>query len=1302
MIAPHLRRFPFFDPPETNAQSAFHLHPHYRMPTPLDPLLLQTALGQDEFVNEKYAARIAAIFSEWSAALLRTPRDTSAIENRLLPNLVGTPFAPTSSHVVRAGAIEIRHNMFDRTIHLSRDKFVTDLRARLEEFSTLFVAEFQVTAINSSGQFPQPPPSAWGPDSATSKLVTRIRYELVGTAHDCYRKQRIGEWLIVWEMPIPGELRVLLWQPIEESECRSTSRVYADITSAALGGNASYAAQLQHGTDYWRTVLDAACGIDIYGHNGVSVGDIDNDGFDDLYICQPGGLPNRLYRNRGDGTFEDITQASGVGVIENTACALFVDINNDGRQDLIVVRANGPLLFLNDGNGKFHQQPNAFNFATPPQGTFTGAAVADYDRDGWLDVYFCLYVFYQGTSQYKYPSPYHDANNGPPNFLMRNNRNGTFRDVTAEAGMNQNNTRYSFCCAWNDFNGDGWPDLYVVNDFGRKNLYRNNGNGTFTDVAAETGVEDIGAGMSVAWFNDASGTDNTNGNEISQDLYVANMWTAAGERITMQEQFKKDSPPEVRAQYHKHAMGNSLFRALSATSENSAIKDADSLTASPAQSSTPKFTDVTDLSQTRVGRWAWSSDTFDFDHDTHPDLYVTNGMVSAPTRDSEDLNSFFWRQVVAKSPDEARPNHDYEQGWAAVNELIRADRTWSGYERNIFYANNGDGTFSNISGTADLDFVEDGRAFAVCDFDHDGRQEIFLKNRNAPQLRILKNVLPDLPPSISFRLQGTKSNRDAIGAVVEVRTGKGRQTRSLEAGSGFLSQHSKEVFFGLGDSKDETASATVRWPSGTVQEFHGLPVNHCIWLEEEKQEPKRIDPFQRAATQPPSADPSSFVPQTSETLPEVAETWLLAPVSSPDFSLPGFSLLETNGSMRTLSALRGNPVLLNFISVDDEGCRRNLIALNEHAASWQQRGLQLLAINLGEEGNLRAFLRDHRLSFPLLQGTDDVAAVYNIVYRYIFDRHRDLTLPTSFLIDAKGAIVKIYQGATDPVHLEEDFRNIPKTAAERLFRALPFKGVTEVVEFGRNHLSFGSVFFQRGYFNEAAEAFEIALRDDTESAEAAYGIGSVYLNQGKNSEAQKYFERALKMRASYPDTLANAWNNLGLIAGREGRVDEAVAYFLEALRLSPDHRIALNNLGGAYRQGKKWELAKKTYERALALNPEDPDSNYGLGMVYAQLDDTARAFQLLKRALEAKPDYPEALNNLGILYLRTRRRDEGMATFEKAIEVAPDFDQPYLNLARVHVIEGDKEAARAILQRLLARQPDHPAARQMLDEVGAP
>ena len=113
---------------------------------------------------------------------------------------------------------------------------------------------------------------------------------------------------------------------------------------------------------------------------------------------------------------------------------------------------------------------------------------------------------------------------------MRNNRDGTFRDVTAESGLNQNNTRYSFCCGWDDYNRDGWPDLYVVNDFGRKNLYRNNGDGTFTDVAQQAGVEDAGAGMSVCWFD--------YNNDGSRDLYVANMWTAAGERISMQPNFK--------------------------------------------------------------------------------------------------------------------------------------------------------------------------------------------------------------------------------------------------------------------------------------------------------------------------------------------------------------------------------------------------------------------------------------------------------------------------------------------------------------------------------------------------------------------------------------------------------------------------------------------------------------------------------------------------------------------------------------------------------------------------------------------
>ncbi|MGH9552084.1 MAG: FG-GAP repeat domain-containing protein, partial [Terriglobales bacterium] len=415
----------------------FHLHPHYRGPLPIDATLLKTRAGFDQFVTEKYQDRIAAMLADWSAALLGDSQDMRAVERILAPGFSGASFQPVESRLVRSGpAVEIRQNKFARDPVLGRDAFLRDLRRALGSFSTLITAEFLVTGIDAGPISPVAPLPA--------RLRTGVRYELVGAVRDFYREQRVGEWELEWESSAAGDFRLRSWRLLGETQSRAAAPVFADITAQVFAGNSSYTSQLLRGADYWRTVLDAACGIDIYGHNGVSVGDIDGDGFDDLYVCQPAGLPNRLYRNRGDGSFEDITESSGVGILENTACALFADFDNDGRQDLIVVRTDGPLLFVNQGGGKFRQRPDAFHFAQPPQGTFTGAAVADYDRDGWLDIYFCLYLYYQGTDQYKYPSPYYAAENGPPNFMMRNQRDGTFRDVTAETGLDRNNTRYSF------------------------------------------------------------------------------------------------------------------------------------------------------------------------------------------------------------------------------------------------------------------------------------------------------------------------------------------------------------------------------------------------------------------------------------------------------------------------------------------------------------------------------------------------------------------------------------------------------------------------------------------------------------------------------------------------------------------------------------------------------------------------------------------------------------------------------------------------------------------------------------------
>jgi tetratricopeptide (TPR) repeat protein/peroxiredoxin len=1256
--------FPFssslYSFPAFSSAGEFRLQPHYRSQLALDAVLAKTEAGRDAFVTEKYHDQIAAMLAKWSASLLQSSKDLSAVERALTPDFLGTSPRPVESRVVRAGStLEVHHNNFTSQANIGRDAFVQEFRSGLNVFSKIVTAEFQVTSIATE--------SAASTAQSPLLLKTRVRYELVGTGDNFYREQWVGNWDLEWISLASdsGEFRLRRWQMVDETRSRSMSPIFSDITASALSGNPSYSEQMLRGSDYWRTVLDGACGINVYGHNGVSVGDIDNDGLDDLYVCQPAGLPNRLYRNRGDGTFEDITESSGLGILENTACALFADFDNDGRQDVVVVRADGPALFLNEGGGKFRQKPNAFQFANAPQGTFTGAAVADYDRDGWLDIYFCLYVYYQGADQYKYPVPYHDAENGPPNFLMRNNRDGTFGDVTAASGLNQNNTRYSFCCAWSDYNGDGWPDLYVVNDFGRKNLYRNQGDGTFTDVAPQAGVEDVGAGMGVCWLD--------YDNDGAQDLYVANMWTAPGERISSQDIFKKDSPEEVRALYRKHAMGNSLLR-------NSADRNGKGV-----------FQDRTESAGVGMGRWAWSSDAFDFDHDGFPDLYIVNGMISGASR--QDLNSFFWRQVVANSPEQAKLSHDYEQGWSAINELIHADGTWSGFERNVFYANNRDGTFSDVSGAVGLDFLEDGRAFALADFDQDGRQEVILKNRNGPQLRLLKNVIESLPPSIAFSLGGTKSNRDGIGAAVTVETELGRQTRMLQAGSGFLSQHSKQLFFGLGEAKGPVR-ASIRWPSGIVQNLHDLKLNHRVWVEEGS-ETLRFEPF-RIQSSSQSGLAAAPRPE-AETLPSAAETWLLAPVAAPNFALNDFA-----GQGQTLTALRGKPVLLNFWVTQSENCLEDLKVFDRVHARWAAHGLQLLTVNVdspSDRENLKTLARQRRLTFRILEGSDDVAGIYNILYRHMFDRHRDLGLPTSFLLDDKGHIVKIYQGTINPEHVEHDFRRIPQTHAEKLARGLPFPGVAETVEFRRNYLSYGAVFFQRGYFDQSVSSFRLALRDDPSSAEALYGLGSAYLSQEKITEARESFERATKLRASYPDTLANTWNNLGLLATRDGRMDEAIRCFQEVLRLSPDHPIGLNNLGNAYRMEKNFDGARKTFERALEFSPTDPQANYGLGMVYAQADDSARAYEYLQRALKFRPDYPEALNNLGILYLRTDREDKAMESFEECIRVAPSFDQAYLNLARVYSVEGAPDKAREMLLKLLKQHPDHAQAKSMLAQL---
>ncbi len=1215
------------------------LAPHYPSPSPISDILALVEPGSDDYSTEKYAVEIEAILQQWGDELRVSVGSHPALAKIVDPAIQASSMIPLEESTVRSAyGIDVVRREFGPELVSGRDRFLKEVGEWLSDFTRIETAEFEIFSILQSG-------------SAPVTVVAEIRFDLVGERTKDRREERVGTWTTEWTRQESGRWTAHKWTAGAETICRANTPVFVDVTSHAMAGVESYQSQLLHGADYWRTILDGAVGVDVYGNNGVAAGDFDNDGFDDLYVCQPSGLPNRLYRNRGNGTFEDVTEKAGVGVLDGTSCALFADFQNRGRQDLLVVCGTGPLVFLNRGDGTFSLKPDAFKFARPPQGTFTHAALADYDGDGRLDIYFCMYMYYLGLDQYHYPIPYYDARNGPPNCLFHNEGDGTFVETTERAGLNADNDRYSFACAWGDSNGNGHPDLFVANDFGSSQLYRNNGDGTFTAVSKQAHVESVGAGMSCCWAD--------YDNDGRQDIYVPSMWEAAGQRVSEQAQFHPKAPQSIRALYQRHARGNALYR----------------------NSGDGTFQNTGREAGVEMGRWSWCSDFWDFDHDGYADLYVANGYLSGPRKN--EVASFFWRQVVAKSPEDATASHAYERGWNAINELVRSDSTWHGYARNVMYLNNHDGTFTEASGTLGLDFLEDSRSFALADIDHDGRLEVLLKNRNAPQLRILHNAMRDIGQSISFRLRGHTSNRDAIGAAITLEVGTLRQTKYLQAGSGFLAQHSKELFFGIGNHQ-ATVSATIRWPSGVTQVFDQLPINHCIQIEE------GAASFSAKAFSPAAALRDAPAP-VADPLPENVETWLIEPLKAPEFSLPDF-----DGKQLDLASMRDSFALLAFWSTSAPASLDLLKGLNQTGSSVGARKVRLLAINLDENGakeRARAFATREHISLPLVFATEEVAGIYNILYRHLFDRRRDLPIPVSFLLDRDGMMIKVYQGLGKVSRLLRDIESAPVNTSQRTFMALPFPGLVVQNTFRRNDFTYGVAMYQHGYFDQAAASFQQVIATKPDNADAYYNLGTLKLRRNNFDEARQYLEQTLKLQPDYPE----AWNNLGMIAGQQGRVDEAIQDFQQSLALRPGYATAYLNLGNIYRRQKAFDKAQESLSRALALEPDDPEVNYSLGMLYAQQNQMPLASDYLQRAIDLRPDYAEALNNLGIVFVRRQDLSKAEQQFKSAIRVAPNFDQSYLNLARLYVMRSDKERAREVLQDLIRKQPDNAGAKDAME-----
>jgi tetratricopeptide (TPR) repeat protein len=960
-------------------------------------------------------------------------------------------------------------------------------------------------------------------------LDARIRVVASGVAANA-RLQHNALWVATWQVGEGGAtLARLRVEDFDAVTLRSgAAPTFVDVTESTFEDPELYRARFAPGLEHWRSVIASSLSPGALGHHGVAIGDVDGDGLEDLYLCRPGGLPNQLLRHTADHRLADVSALAGVDVLDYSSSALLADFDGDGDLDLVVATGVGLAFFANDGKARFERK------LTIERSLATSLAAADCDADGDLDLYVCSYL-----SPYEkngLPVPYHDANNGEPNVLLRNDGAWSFVDATAAFGLDENNRRFTFAAAFEDFDNDGDQDLYVANDFGRKNLYRNEG-GRFRDVAPEFAAEDVSAGMGVDW-GDVDG-------DGWMDAYTTNMWTPAGQRLTSLPSFRARSSPMVAQAYRDHAQGNTLLLNRAGRA----------------------FEDVADASGTACGRWGWGAIFLDFDGDGALDLFAPNGFVSGERE--PDLDSYFWRQVVLRSPDVAgEPGEAYAAGWRAVNRLMRQGFAWNGGERNVAYWNRG-ARFSDVSVALGLDHADDSRAAARIDWEGDGDEDLVLTNRSAPMLRMLENRRSSDHAWIAFELRSDDPRRTTIGARVTVTTDDGRTLASTRrCGHGYLAQSSARLTFGLGGAG--VARVTVRWPNGETEDF-GAPTArgaHVLVRGAGESRPAAAA-TPRASTRP--------TPPRGARAEDTARTVLPTPLP-----LPRLALETVDGAPASLLGITpqgpqgtGAPLVLCLWSVAEPRSRAALERLVLGADALKAAGLaQVLALSVDTDadGRRRALATWSELAWPFARGFvgEEAASVLELVLATLHDDARGLFVPAAFLIDASGRLVATYEGAFEAQTLARDAALLALSPEARREASTPFPG-------------------------RWLAPLPPALDGDVAARLSAHGL---------TRPASEYGLARVEVRKL---SAANVEYELGVARHRQGRLPEAIEHFRRALAADPAHARAAQDLAVALHQKGDHAEALIAYKDALKLEPSHAQTRCNLGFLCLALRDVAGA-----------------------------------------------------------------------------------------------
>lgn len=729
------------------------------------------------------------------ARALKT-RDLARLEALYSPSFAGTPLGLSSfaTWEEQDGARSAAMAPSDRATR--RDEALAEWRSYLDGLTAIEESRLHLHLLEN-----------WNDDSVTAT----VRFEVIATARGEVRAG-IDRALFRMHFERRPEGAVIRRASLIEGH-RSVSSTPQFVEVGAAAG-------INFVNQYYPRFLDLPLKFKMlrYGPAGITAADLDNDGWYDLFI--PDGVESKLFRNRRDGTFEDITSQAGLAGLDGVSVGVFADYDNDGYKDFFVSRTFSPnQLFHNNGDGTFSD-------VTAGSGLHedcctTVASWGDYDNDGLLDLYVGRYL----EPRTQIPTTFY-ARNGEPNQLYHNLGNGKFENVTQQAGLGE----VGLCLGtvWGDYDDDGDLDLYVVNDFGRNTLYQNQGNGRFEDVSVATNTLAYGAGMSAA-FGDYD-------NDLKLDIYVANIRSEErwfGEqpiaRLYMLNSLRqrmwsdwplyweifKQSGPHFKEVFQQMGSGNTLLH----------------------NRGDGTFEDVTWAAGANPPGWFWGASFGDFDNDGWQDLYAADGWCYGEKETEIELE--FFEGVV-------RDQRKYKSGFF-FDPSTFGGKSWHGWERNRHLRNNGDGTFAEIGRAAGTDLLLNSRGIAYADFWNRGVLDIAVA-ASTDRHALLRNevglnrrwVALELVGAGASRPDGT--NRDAVGSRVIVKTAGQSQLREVVLGDGYGSQNTLRQYFGLGEAA-QVDELTVRWPrSQKTQTFRSLEAGKIYRLSEGRPDLEVVTP----------------------------------------------------------------------------------------------------------------------------------------------------------------------------------------------------------------------------------------------------------------------------------------------------------------------------------------------------------------------------------------------------------------------------------------------------------------------------